>query len=362
MSNQKEMEKSLNNNMTVSPGELIDILKITIPAKMPTMIVGPPGCGKSEIVSQVCRQLGYACIIDHPVVSDPTDAKGIPYVHSSDNGPKAEFLPYGFLTKLMEAKTPTVAFLDDLGQAPPSVQAAYMQLILARRINGHKVSDNVVFIAATNRKQDKAGVSGILEPVKSRFSTILHLEPNLDDFCKYLIDNKMPSIILAFTRYKPQFILDFKPTVDMVNSPCPRTIVNAARILQQNPPDHLFLPMISGAAGKGFAVELYAFLSTWRNMPNLDLILMDPESSAHKVPTDPATLWSVAIGLAMRVNEKTTEPIIKYGIRMAEEVKENGGPECSMTMLTSCMYKYPETYNSPSFSEWATKIGSRITS
>ena len=84
---------------------------------------------------------------------------------------QAEFLPFGDLRALIQADKDTVFFLDDLGQAPPTVQAAAMQLILARRINGHHVSDSVTFIAATNRKQDKAGVSGILEPVKSRFAT-----------------------------------------------------------------------------------------------------------------------------------------------------------------------------------------------
>ncbi len=47
------------------------------------------------------------------------------------------------------AMTP-VCLLDDLGQAPPAVQAAAMQLLLARRVNGHAVSDHVTFLAATN--------------------------------------------------------------------------------------------------------------------------------------------------------------------------------------------------------------------
>jgi len=51
-----------------------------------------------------------------------------------------------------------------------------MQLILGRCINGHKVSDHVTFLAATNKKSDRAGVSGILEPVNSRFAAIVELQ------------------------------------------------------------------------------------------------------------------------------------------------------------------------------------------
>ncbi len=75
----------------------------------------------------------------------------------------------------MTATKLTACFIDDLGQATPAVQAAAMQLILARTLNGHRVSDHVVFIAATNRRTDRAGVSGILEPVKSRFATLVEL-------------------------------------------------------------------------------------------------------------------------------------------------------------------------------------------
>jgi hypothetical protein len=57
-----------------------------------------------------------------------------------------------------------------------------MQLILARRVNSFTLPDCVSFVAASNRRQDKAGVTGILEPVKSRFATILEVSPDLDDW------------------------------------------------------------------------------------------------------------------------------------------------------------------------------------
>ena len=57
----------------------------------------------------------------------------------------AYFLPYGELHEILHAQEETIFFLDDLGQATPAVQAACMQLILARRINGHIVSDKVTF-------------------------------------------------------------------------------------------------------------------------------------------------------------------------------------------------------------------------
>ncbi len=66
-----------------------------------------------------------------------------------------------FDAKVVTAKRLTVVFLDDIGQSPPAVQAALMQLILARRVNGHRLSDHVVFCGATNDTMHLAGVAGL---------------------------------------------------------------------------------------------------------------------------------------------------------------------------------------------------------
>ena len=160
----------------MKPSTLATTLAIAMEYKLNILIKGTPGIGKTDIVHQAAEKSNNKLIISHPVVSDPVDYKGMPAIITIDKETRAEFLPFGDLQALIEAEGPTTFFMDDLGQAPPAVQAAAMQLLLARRINNHKVSDHVCFIAATNNKEDKAGVSGILEPVKSRFCSIIQLE------------------------------------------------------------------------------------------------------------------------------------------------------------------------------------------
>ena len=159
--------------------QLTSFLAAAIPARLPVLITGAPGVGKSQIVEQAAASAGADLILSHPAVADPTDAKGLPWV--AKDGESATFLPFGELARAIRAERPTVWFLDDLGQAPAAVQASFMQLLLARRVNGHALPEHVSFVAATNRRTDRAGVSGILEPVKSRFVSMIGLEPNLDD-------------------------------------------------------------------------------------------------------------------------------------------------------------------------------------
>ena len=137
----------------MKPSELSKILEQLVLAQEPFLLVGSPGVGKTEIVQQVAASLGVRCIVTHPVVDDPVDYKGLPGIVPSESGPRAEFLPFGDLAQLMSASEPTLVLMDDLGQATPAVQAAIMQLVLARRINGHAISEHVTFAAATNRRE-----------------------------------------------------------------------------------------------------------------------------------------------------------------------------------------------------------------
>ena len=149
----------------VRPHQLSKILAKAIPKRLPVLVVGAPGIGKSSVVEQACEAAGYRLIVCFPALSDPTEFKGLPWAEAGAT--RATFLPYGQLAEAVFATVPTAFFLDDLGQATPAVQAASMSLILNREVNGVKIPDHVSFIGATNRRADRAGVSGLLEPCVS---------------------------------------------------------------------------------------------------------------------------------------------------------------------------------------------------
>jgi hypothetical protein len=327
----------------MKPSRFKELLLLAIKNRKPVLAVSAPGVGKSDIVAQSAKESGAELIISHPVVSDPTDYKGLPFVIEGH----AEFLPFGELREITETKRETVFFLDDLGQAPVSVQAACMQLLLARRINGHKVSDTVTFIAATNRRQDKAGVQGILEPVKSRFSAIVNLEPDLDDWVKWALDTGMPVELIAHERYRPEFIsmTNWKPTPDMVNSPCPRTVAKVGEWMLTSPAPEMEYELYSGAAGEPYTADLLGFLKIFRQLPSIDLILMNPEK--EKIPTDPASLYAVCGALTGKVSQQTLPAIIKYSNRMP--------PEFSVMLVRDILNKDRGLVNTKSFIEWSIK-------
>lgn len=216
--------------------EMKVLLAKTIESKIPVLIAGSPGIGKTEIIESSCLMADADMLPVFAAMSDPTEPKGF----ASKAGDFAEFLPYGFLRKLHDAKKTLVCFLDDFGQASPSVQASFMQLLGARVDgNGKRISDHVVFIAATNRREDKAGVSGLLEPVKSRFSTIINLEVDVDAWIEWALSQNVPIELIAFIKYRPEMLHQFKPSNDMVNTPSPRTVYRLGTLMELGLPPEL---------------------------------------------------------------------------------------------------------------------------
>jgi hypothetical protein len=331
----------------MKPKALAEYLQFAIQNQFPILITGQPGIGKSDIGGQAADQAGANLILSHPVVSDPTDYKGLPF--PNDDHTAAKFLPFGDLQQIIEAKEPTVFFLDDLGQAPVSVQAACMQLLLARRINGHIIGPHVTFIAATNRKQDKAAVNTMPEPVKSRF-TIIELQVDSNDWADWALDNNMPIELIAFIRFRPDLLDNFIPSKDLVNSASPRSVTNVGRQQAAGLPRKFEYEVFKGAAGEAFASEYIGFLKMHRDLPTLDEIILNPQKAP--VPKDPCALYAISAGLGKEMNDQSIGTICIYLDRLP--------PEISIACMQDAVTRKRSITKNAAFIKWAVKHKSTL--
>lgn len=297
----------------VTPRQLRVIATTCLTHRLPLLITGAPGIGKSDIVASVLEEQGMQLILSHPAVSDPTDYKGFPKL----DGERARFIPFDELHDALTATQPTGWFFDDLGQAANGVQAACMQLFLARRVNGHRLPEHVTFIAATNRRTDRAGVGGLLEPVKSRFVTIVELVATVDDWCEWaLTQDWMPIELIAFLRFRPDLLCQFTPSADLTNCPLPRTWASVGRLVAAEIPESVLPAVVAGAVGDGAAVEFLAFRRMYQSLPSLDAIIMNPDSAP--IPDAPGALYATVTGLAARANELNWGRVLTYTTRVMQ--------------------------------------------
>lgn len=326
--------------------------------KLNLLIVGAPGVAKTAIIEQAAERCETDLILFHPVISDPTDFKGMPAIMKvpSDVGPEtkflAQFVPFDNLKRLLTADKPTVAFADDLGQAPPMVQAAWMQLVLARKLDDKVVSDNITFVSASNRKEDKAGVSGILEPLKSRFASIIELVVDHNVWLKWARtpEAHIHPYVRAFIQTRGLSLLwSFEASNDMTNTPSPRTVEHVSKIMWGRPDTDIRITLIAGAAGSAFATEFETFIKVVKNLPKISAIIKDPLKCPVPPHSEPSAQYAIVEAMIDQSDMKNIKSFLLYIERFKSEFQQ--------WFVSQLKEVHPECLKTEAYTNWAVKAG-----
>jgi len=307
-----------------------------IPERKPILLVGPPGVGKTDLIKQVAKELDYDLILCHPILDDRVDYKGLPGIV---NG-KAEFLPFGNLEKWLTAEKNTIVALDDLGQAPMDVQAAIMQPLLARELNGNKISDKISFVAATNRKKDKAGVGGMITPLLDRFIAVLDIDFNVDDWAGWMMRKEYEPSLVGYVRWRPKLVVEALPSGEMEKIPTPRSIAGVGDLLRLGLDD---IEILNSAVGAAWAGEFTAFRRIMHKLPDREQIFKNPMRA--KLPKDePNVMYALMSSLAFHTKKQNITALLKYLNRCP--------PEMAVVCLKDCSERLPEIEFSKEFVKW----------
>lgn len=291
--------------------EIGEFLVEQFKAREATMLVGSPGLGKTDCVIEAVKSVGGRVIVCHPIVNDPTDFRGFPWIAMEGGGPKARFVPYGMLEELLTdvGDQVIVVFLDDLGGAMQSVQGSVSHLVLERNINGRRISDNVVFVAATNRRKDKAGVTGIVSMLVDRFQTVVPVEFDIDDWVIWGMEHDMPAVLLAFAKRQPQLMGIFEAPSDIMKTSTPRSVAALGRLMNRGVMD---VRLWEGTVGPQFSSMFQAWHQTWSILPDIDEVLRNPEHAPLPPANRPDGYFAAMGALNFRANAKNLTNILTY--------------------------------------------------
>lgn len=323
---------------------LVPVITSSLKAGFPLLIKGAPGIGKSDIVAEACKAAGMPLVIRHPVIEESIDYKGLP---GFDNG-TAKFFPFADFHAMLTADKPLAVFFDDLGQAPASVQAALMQVILAREIGGKKISEHVRFIAATNSRKDNAGVSNLITPLVSRF-TVVELTADAGAWVEWALKSGMPVELCAFLRFRPMMVSTFDPAKqkDITPFACPRSIAQLGKWINAGVMD---FEVWQGAVGEAFAIEFKGFYDTFKALAGLpEKVIMSP--STAPIPSEPATLFALCGALANRAKDSNFAALCEYGKRLAGESRG----EFETCLVHDSISRNPALQETRAFIEWSVR-------
>ena len=142
---------------------------------------------------------------------------------------------------------------------------------------------------------------------------------------------------------------DFKSTIraraqrDANAFPSPRSWEFISRILDATPDQAVEHELFAGAIGSGAATEFSAFMRMFRELPNIDAILLNPLQ--EPVPENAAAQYAVASALARCASDTNFDRVSLYLNRMPTEFR--------VLCVRDASLREPGIRHTASYTKWA---------
>jgi energy-coupling factor transporter ATP-binding protein EcfA2 len=361
---------SLFSQITLSPAEVEEWLPrlalLNLEARASVEIVGPPGCGKSEIAFSLAKAMTektgnrWAMAVAHAARYTPTDTLGFMIPRQREGGMLVSSFTAPPWAHVREDDTWVfdheygVLVLEEFGQAEPDTKKALAELLLEGRLGPHCLPRGWFIVATSNRAQDRSGVTRDLDHVLNRITRV-HMRPDPDAWEQWAVRAGVPTIVISFALRNPQIVFEGEVPKEPGPWATPRSLVRAARKLEAFMPrladgaldvreglDGALFNLIAGDIGEGAAHQLNAHMRLVTQLPSLDDVLAAP--GAVDVPSRPDLQMLLVYEMAAKATPANMDKLLTYMRRLPREfavafAKAAVGYSPKV-LLTTCMTQF----------------------
>lgn len=285
---------------------LKNTIKALFPIQRTLCIEGAPGGGKTTIVHEAAQELGVECRELHMPTMLVEDF-GILFPENGSN--KLHYKLPSWFPQKGDPDTPDKGILlfDDRNQAGADLQKVLANICQARTLHGVEMPEGWMVVATGNRQEDRAGANRVLTHLRNR-ETVVALDSNVDDWVEWALANGVKEEVVSFIRFKPDLLHKFDP--QQPQNPTPRSWVEGVSDVLGIVPKEAEYDCFCGAVGQGAATEFRGFLQVWRDLPDIDECIKNPDKAA--VPSDNITRYAMAGAVAAKVTKDNFENVLKY--------------------------------------------------
>lgn len=305
-------------------------------------LVGPPGCGKTQVVEHEIvkilsdkygEQFGFhdslAPTLDAPdykgfllPIKNPDGTAGSAFTRSPEL-PSKEYL---------EQHPRGIYFVDELSSAEMLTQKALAPVLLDKRFGNERLPPGWQVWAASNRMSDRAGVVRQPSHVRNRVTEI-NIENDALSWAVWAESHGVHPLIIAWAKQHPHIaFVNEVPATDRPFSTA-RSLTRAASVLQvglerdedgkikdmELPSDALVQQAVMGDIGEGAAADLFGYLKIHDQLPTLDEIVADPKSA--KCPKDLSAGWAAGQMCIHYAKGANIDKLWQYTERLPKEVQ-----------------------------------------
>jgi len=183
-------------------------------SKLPVLIRGRHGVGKSEVVYQIAEARGLPVVERRASQMTEGDLLGLPdTADTAINGRKCTTwnAPDWLVTA---CEQPVMLFLDEVDRATQEVRQGLFELTDSRKINGWHLHPDTLIVAAVNGGEHGAQYQvGEMDPAELDRWTVFDVEPSDEDWLKWAT-GKVDGMLWDFINHNRQHLEhkgDFEP-------------------------------------------------------------------------------------------------------------------------------------------------------
>ncbi len=321
--------------------DTITALGAALIARVPALLWGPPGQGKTSVIESLGDDLHFHVETVIASLHEPADFAGLPMLDPVKG--TTRMLPPGWARRVVEvgeSGRPSVVFYDEISTTPPATQAALLRPILTGWVGDLKLPEGTCSVAAANPPEIAADGWDLAPPLANRF---VHLDWTLpadvvrdgftvgwprvpvppvapDLVAKATVSAKM--LAGTFLRARPELVTRMPSSSEQAGRafPTPRSWEMGARLhgaaKAAGFSETVVLLLLNGAVGPAAAAEFLEFVRQL-DLPDPQELLKDP--SAYVVPVrraDQVFATAASVFTAM-TNDPTPERWLACGTILA---------------------------------------------
>lgn len=301
-------------------------LGVAIGAKVPVILWGAPGQGKTSVLEAIAEQTGRDITTILASIREPSDFAGLPHIVDGKTRLIAPDWAQGIKENEAAGKK-NILFFDEISTAPPATQAAMLRVALDRIVGDLYLGDEVSIVAAANPPEIAADGWDLAAPMANRFCHIdWHLPADVvrDGFATGWTSIRVPTpdkeavetatrearlLVAAFLNARPDTVTIMpKATAEAGRAyPTPRSWEMVARLLgfatAANSSAFTRRLLIAGSIGVATAGEFLSYIDEL-DLPNPEELLAKPEN--FEAPTRGDKVYAIGASVLAVVKENNT--------------------------------------------------------
>lgn len=330
--------------------DAIAAVSILIQSRVPGLLLGEPGCGKTANIQAICDALGEPLETVMLSIREPADIGGWPV--KTDLGVMLDAPAWA---KRLAHHGHGCVFFDELTTAAPAMQAAGLRVIHEGVVGDVTLPHDVSRMAAAN-PPDQAGGAGndLSAPLSNRFIHLQWPHGDVEAWSSGMVSGwpepefprlppnwqaqvpYMRAKIASFIHARPELLHKLPKEESQRSEPWPSerswdmsaTVMAAATVASEN----VRTMLLAGGVGPGPAME-YLTYEAHLDLPDPEECLANPERV--KVPKQGDKAYALFAGVASAVIANFTEDRYHRAFKVFAKAAESNAPDLAVSSAGS---------------------------